>query len=190
MKKFVVALVLATVALSGCGLFRSSKSWEKAKQENPLEIPPGMDRPSVSEALVIPSVNAPKQAASAASANATSLHLDDDVDSAYRRVGLALERGDLGTVSAQDESAHSYQVTMSAQQGIESNKGFFERHFSNTQNAPDQPGAGAAPTNASKGPVVNVRVEPAAAGGSTVSVQGDAEQAARLAAALKARLGA
>ncbi len=70
MKKTLAVLLLSAGVLSGCSLFHSSKPWKDAKQENPLEIPPGMDRPNVSNALTIPSVNAQQAPASAASAPA------------------------------------------------------------------------------------------------------------------------
>ena len=48
------AIALGGLLLSGCGMFRSHSAWQKARQEAPLEIPPSMDRPSTSDALVIP----------------------------------------------------------------------------------------------------------------------------------------
>lgn len=57
MKKVLIAMLAAAVLLSGCGLFHSNKDWKSAKQENPLEVPPNLDRPDVSDALTIPTVN-------------------------------------------------------------------------------------------------------------------------------------
>ncbi len=46
----VPALLLSVLVVSGCGAFRSTKDWERAQQEAPLEIPPGLDTPSTSAA--------------------------------------------------------------------------------------------------------------------------------------------
>ena len=192
MKKLLIAMALSALMLSGCGMFRSSKAWEKAQQENPLEIPPGLDHPSASAALVIPPPPSSQAQEAAAPApapateqGATSLQLPDDVDTAYRRVGQALERGDLGTVSAQDDTAHTFQLEVRSQPVAGQEQGFFQKHFSNAQqeNKPDALAAG--------GPVatVMVKVDAGADGGSTVSAQGDPQQAARVINVLKGRLG-
>ena len=62
------ALALTGLLLSGCGMFRSTKAWETAKQETPLEIPPGLDTPTASEALVIPPPGANQPNANGATA--------------------------------------------------------------------------------------------------------------------------
>ncbi|RAP57311.1 hypothetical protein [Oleiagrimonas sp. MCCC 1A03011] len=187
MKKILVALVLSTVMLSGCGMFRSSKAWEKAKQENPLEIPPNMDRPNVSDALTIPTVNAQHEQAAATTVSPNSLHLPNDVDSAYKRVGLALGNGDIGAIASQSDAEHTYQVKMAPKMELGSKQGFLQRHFSNTQ---DAPGSSGSPTSGDKAaPTVMVQVKPAADGGSIVSATGDPQQVGRLIGALRARLG-
>lgn len=192
MKKLLIAMALSALMLSGCGMFRSSKAWEKAQQENPLEIPPGLDHPSANAALVIPpppqgqaqDATAEPAAPPAAAQGATSLQLADDVDTAYRRVGQALERGDLGTVSAQDDTAHTFQLDVHSQPVAGQEQGFFQKHFSNAQqeNKPDSLAGGAVAT-------VTVKVAAGADGGSTVSAQGDPQQAARVINVLKGRLG-
>lgn len=192
MKKLLIAMALSALMLSGCGMFRSQKAWEKAQQETPLEIPPGLDHPSASAALVIPpppqgqaqdaTAAAP---APAATQDATSLQLADDVETAYRRVGQALERGDLGTVSAQDDAAHTFQLDVRSQSVAGQEQGFFQKHFSNAQqeDKPDALAAGGAVAT------VIVKVAAGANGGSTISAQGDPQQAARVISVLKGRLG-
>lgn len=190
MKKIIVALVLSTLTLSGCGLFHSGKPWKDAKQENPLEIPPNMNRPNVSDALTIPSVNA-QQAPPAAPTPAAQpgvLHLNGDVGTAYKRVGLALGNGDIGNITSQSDSNHTYQVAMATKMQIGSSKGFLQRHFSNTQNA-DGAGASASSDAGAQAASVTVQVTAAPEGGSNVSATGDPQQVARLMTALKARLG-
>jgi len=189
MKKITVALMLSTVMLSGCGLFHSGKAWKDAKQENPLEIPPDMDRPNVSNALSIPTVNA-QQAQPAAAAKPGVLHLDSDVETAYKRVGLIIGNGDIGSITSQSDSSHTYQVAMASKMKIGSSQGFLERHFSNAQDAGAAGNGASGSADASaQAPSVTVQVSAAAGGGSNVSATGDPQQVARLMSALKARLG-
>jgi uncharacterized lipoprotein len=198
MKKIVaIAPVLLVAALlSGCGLFHTSKPWQSAKQENPLEIPPNMDRPDVSDALTIPRVNAQSEEADSASSAPSSamptnkVHLKGNVGKAYKRVGLALGNGDIGDVIAQSELTHTYQVAMKSKLDVGAKKGFFARHFSNTQDQPGRDSADAASTTGARGSTVTVQVTAAAEGGSTVTAQGDPKQVSQLMDALKARLGA
>lgn len=127
------ALVLSGLLLSGCGMFRSHKSWETAKQESPLEIPPGLDTPTASDALVIPPPGANNPTSSGATASvggvggtiADGFVLSDNVDNAYRRVGQALEG--VGQVTAHDDAAHSYTLNVVASSARK--RGFFGRLF-------------------------------------------------------------
>lgn len=194
MKKLLIALALSALMLSGCGIFRSHKDWDKAKQETPLEVPPSMDRPSTNAALVIPpkvepqseTASATPGAAPAATSNPTSMHVNGDVDSTWRRVGQALSQGDLGTVSAQDEAGHSYELQIATQQALQQKQSFMQKHFSNTQDpdAPSQSASGSAHTTR-----LAIQVTPATNGGSMVSAEGDTAQAARVISSLKGRLG-
>ena len=45
-------LVLSGLLLSGCGMFRSHKAWDTARQEAPLEIPPDLDTPDTAGAML------------------------------------------------------------------------------------------------------------------------------------------
>jgi len=194
MKKTIVALLLASLVLSGCGWLHSDKSWKRAQQENPLEIPPNMNRPDVSDALSIPTVNAqkPQKADQAKAPSAPNmLHLNSDVESAYKRVGLVLGNGDIGTIAAQDDSAHTYQVTMAPKMQLGSSQSFLQRHFSNAPGAAGQASGATADAGAASAPApkVTVQVKAAAGGGSNVTASGDPQQVARLMSALKSRLG-
>ena len=113
MKKTSLLVALPAVALSGllltgCGAFRSHKAWDTALQEAPLEIPPTLDRPSTTEALVIPPPGGNQPTANGATARVGSSNgqisdgfvVADGADSVYRRVGQALEGGNLGEVIA------------------------------------------------------------------------------------------
>src|SRR6185312_8067242 len=131
--------VLAPIALAGCQTIKAHNpfrhkepAYKSAQQEQPLEVPPGMNQPATSEALVIPSASsgagaasstaapgapamtptAPPSAVVPAAEGSTSLALADTPDSAYHRVGLALDRSGIGTVTAHDDTAHTYQVAI------------------------------------------------------------------------------
>ncbi|MFT3790030.1 MAG: hypothetical protein QM741_02935 [Rudaea sp.] len=118
---FVPTLIVATALLSGCGWFhRDRTEYYKGTQETrPLEVPPDLDTPVTTRELVVPGATAPAgAAATAAGASPPSaavaesgpvdLHVADTVDNTYQRVGLALERAQLGKVAGKDDAAHSY----------------------------------------------------------------------------------
>jgi uncharacterized lipoprotein len=199
MKRILLMLfVLAPVALAGCQTIKAHNpfrhkepAYKSAQQEQPLEVPPGMDQPATSEALVIPGASsgaeatsatttagapttAPPAAVAPAAEGGTSLALADTPDSAYHRVGLALDRGDIGKVTAQDDAAHTYQVAINTVVAKKSEGGFFHRLFHGSKN---ETVAG------------NVTVSVAPQGsGSLVQATGDPDAAARVITLLKQRL--
>ncbi|WP_266182746.1 hypothetical protein [Dyella humicola] len=195
MKKtpLVVALpVLAVSALllSGCGMFRSHKAWEAAKQESPLEIPPGLDTPSTSAALVIPEPGANNPTSNGATARigksggtiADGFVLNDNVDSTYGRVGQALEKGDIGEVVAHDDAAHTYTLSVVASDEPTAKKGFFSSMFNGkSKQTADAPGA--APHQ------VQLTIGGSGEKASEVRAQGDAAAVAKVIDTLKSRLG-
>ncbi len=199
MKKIILAsLLLAPIALTGCQTLRAHNpfrhkepAYKTAQQERPLEVPPGMDQPPTTEALAIPDAGS-AAAGSGASGTGTpamaggesavpvatgssSLTLADTPDSVYRRVGLALARGDVGQVSARDDADHRYQVTVDTVVTQRPQGGFFHRLFHRSHN------------ETVKG-TVTVSVAPSGTG-SVVSAQGDPEAAQRVIALLQQRLG-
>jgi hypothetical protein len=113
------ALALSGLLLSGCGMFRSHKAWDTAQQESPLEIPPTLDRPAVSAALVIPPPGANQATADGGTAGAPSSQildsfvLADSVDVAYQQVGQVLSGGELGQLVSHDDAARTYTFTAS-----------------------------------------------------------------------------
>ena len=189
MKKPTLILLAALVSLSGCSLVHrirhTEPAYKQAQEENPLEIPPGLDTPPNSEALSIPSVDvngnpvgpqsAPQMAPTGGSVAGGTISLSDDVDSAYRRVGLALDRAGVGTVTAHDDSAHTYQIAVNSTVTTEPQGGFFHRilHRSHTETV----------TGA-----VTVAVS-AQGSGSAVNVSGDPSAVQRVVTALQQRLG-
>lgn len=201
-----VALVGALVSLSACQTIRSHNpfrhreaDYKSAQQAQPLEVPPGLDTPPNSEALTIPEAGGPQvtvngkpvgtlgENASASQGSApptavvtgNTLTLADVPANAYRRVGLALERGGVGTISSHDDNAMTYQVAVDSMVTTqpEEKGGFFHRIFhrnhSETKNVTG---------------TVTVSVAPSG-NGSVVNVQGDQDAVERVLGVLQQRLG-
>jgi uncharacterized lipoprotein len=183
------AVVMSALMLSGCGMFRSHKEWDKAKQESPLEIPPGLNTPSTSAALVIPEPGA--GAPASADGGPTAAPVSDgfvtagDVDAVYRRVGETLGAGDLGQVLAHDDTAHTYQVAV-VRASVENNKGFFKRMFSSNKDKDQSAGNGQGSTKYTR--QVTITVSPSGSG-SEVRAQGDNAAVRKVVDSLKSRMG-
>lgn len=186
------AVALSGLLLSGCGMFRSHKAWETAQQEAPLEIPPSMDRPSTSEALMIPPPGGNQPTANGATANvgaaagasagqiADGFVLGASVDETYRRVGTVLAGGSLGKLAGHDDSAHTYTVVVS-NAVAKQKKGFFSRIFGGKSDSESASGAGSHP--------VQVTIASSGANGSQVRAVGNAAAVAKVVDALKSQLG-
>lgn len=189
--------LLVPVALAGCQTIKAHNpfrhkepTYKSAQQEQPLEVPPGMDQPATSEALAIPApagsagnagqapagapAMAPPAVGAPAAAGGASLTLADTPDSAYHRVGLALDRGGVGTVTGHDDAAHTYQVTVNATVTEKPQGGFFHRLFHRSKSETVTGN-------------VTVAVEPQGSG-SVVQATGNPDAAARVIALLKQRL--
>ncbi len=181
------ALALSGLLLSGCGLFRSEKAWKQAQQESPLEIPPGLDTPPASAALMIPPPGANNPTANGATAAvgsqggtiADGFVLGGSADSVYRRVGQALESGGLGNVIGHDDAAHTYVVSVSPATAAKK-RGFFSRMFHKKD---DSPAIGPASRQ------VQISINGSGADASEVRAQGNAAAVARVVDGLKSRLG-
>lgn len=201
MKRIALAvLFLAPIALAGCQTIKAHNpfrhkepAYTTAQQERPLEVPPGMDQPPTTEALAIPDAGtgnasaapsaepeagAPPAAAAtgagSASGTATSLSLSDTPASAYHRVGLALERGEAGQVTAHDDNAMTYQVAVDTIVTRKPEGGFFHRMLHHSQ------------SETVKG-TVTVSIAPQGSG-SVVEASGNPDAAARVMAILQQRL--
>jgi uncharacterized lipoprotein len=196
-RPLLLPLVLATLTLAGCQTIKAHNpfrhtepDYKTAQQERPLEMPPGMDAPPSTDALTIPDAGsaaagvaaqpesgaAPATAAPVAAPASTSnsLTLADAPDSVYHRVGLALSRGDVGAVTAHDDTAHTYDVAVDSVAVKKSEGGFFHRLFHRNHN------------ETVKG-TVTVSVE-ASGGGSVVTAQGAPDAVARVIGMLQQRL--
>ncbi|MGH8111749.1 MAG: hypothetical protein ACREPF_09465 [Rhodanobacteraceae bacterium] len=206
----LLLLLLAPVALGGCQTIKAHNpfrhkepQYKSAQQEQPLEVPPGMNQPPTENALAIPSAGTGTAAAPAiqpaadeppaaepataapgapgtvpvansAGSPGSTLTLQDTPDSVYHRVGLALSRGDVGQVTAHDDTTHTYQVAVNTVVTEKPEGGFFHRMFHHSKS---ETVAG----------TVTVSVAPSGAG-SVVQASGNPDAVARVMDALKQRL--
>lgn len=196
----LLVLLLAPIVLAGCQTIKAhnpfrhkAPAYTTAQQERPLEVPPGMDQPPTTEALAIPdaatgtaAATAPSTepeagappavaaAADGASVSGTSLSLSDTPDSAYHRVGLALERGEVGQVTAHDDSAMTYQVAVDTVVTRKPEGGFLHRMLHRSQ------------SETVKG-TVTISIAPQGSG-SVVQASGNPDAATRVMAILQQRL--
>lgn len=84
-------LVLTVLAATGCSWFRGRSGYEHSPESRPLEVPPDLDRPATDSSMQVPTVgNAPRSASGPITGAAFTIA--DAADSAWRRLGLALER--------------------------------------------------------------------------------------------------
>ena len=104
--------------------------------------------------------------------------LTDSVDSAYLRVGQALEGGSLGQVVSHDDSAHSYTLSVTGAAAEQQKSGFFGRLFGGDKKAADS-----APHQ------VRVDIGSSGTSGSEVRAQGNAGAVGKVIDGLKSRLG-
>ncbi|MBS0569595.1 MAG: hypothetical protein JSS28_03220 [Proteobacteria bacterium] len=195
-----IALIAAASLLGGCSWFRhNSNYYEKAKQTQPLEVPPDLDAPVSSDELSIPQPGSAGSAAQPAAASVGSappaaaisggsLHVADNVDHAWQRVGLALERSQAGTISARDATAHTYTVEVAGLRAPAQPAAPAEHHWYTRILHPF--GGGARSTSADTGPVSgNLTVTVSADGdGARVEVNGPEEAARRVLEILRERL--
>jgi uncharacterized lipoprotein len=103
--------------LSACSWFHGhSDYYTKAQETRPLEVPPDLDRPPSANELVVPQGGSGAAASSASAippsgvvgAGENELRVADTVAGTWQRVGVALDRAKIGTVSGRDEATHSY----------------------------------------------------------------------------------
>lgn len=106
------ALVAALLASSGCSWFRGRSGYELAPENRPLEIPPDLDRPASDPGMLIPDVAAnPRLPARGAAVTGQAFVIRDAGESAWRRLGLALDRIDGVTINERAELLSVYNVS-------------------------------------------------------------------------------
>jgi uncharacterized lipoprotein len=111
---------ISIALLGGCSMFHrhDNNYYSKAQETKPLEVPPDLETPSTSNELTVPAAGSASAASSTSATTSSappqvspggdSLHVADSVGHAWTRVGLALERAQVGTISERNETAHSY----------------------------------------------------------------------------------
>jgi uncharacterized lipoprotein len=191
----VVLLATVVLAAGGCSFFGKKSSYEQAQASRPLEVPPDLDTPSTAGSLSIPETgtgatadgSAPSDAPSDAPApeivagEDSSMSLADSPAGAWRRVGIALERSQVGEITARDEATATYTLSGMTRVAAKDDRGFFKKMFTSEKSESTQ--------------VTRVVRISADGDGSRVTVedeggqqQGD-EFARRIISALKQRLG-
>jgi len=192
-------LAVAVMAAAGCSLFGKESSYEQAKEARPLEVPPDLDAPATTGALSIPTPGEPGSAetepyaegggeavpseapAEIVAGSESTLALTDSPSGAWRRVGLALERSEVGEIASRDETTATFTLNGTSQVAAKDDRGFFKKLFTSEKSE------SAAVTR-----VVRIRADGA---GSRVTVEDEQGQPAsdefarRIISALKQRLG-
>lgn len=115
------AVAIAMLSQSGCAWTRSKlgmdAKYQDSVQNRPLEVPPGLDLPNTAGAISVPDVSASAGTAVASgvpgqgSGGVTSFTLADSLDSAYRRIGIALGKIEGVSVTERAEVLNSYEVS-------------------------------------------------------------------------------
>ncbi len=109
------ALALALASQGGCAWTRDKlgmdAKYQESVQNQPLEVPPGLDTPSTAAGIAIPSVSPnPNATVARPAAGISSFTMADGIDSAYRRLGLALGKLPGVTVGNAAKALNSYEV--------------------------------------------------------------------------------
>ena len=117
----IAVIGVALLTQGGCvwlrAKFANTAVYEDSDQANPLEIPPDLDTPNTSAGIAIPDVTPnPMTQGSTATAAVPAVGGDgfaiaDTVDSAFRRVGVALGKIDGVTLGESAEAAGTHAVT-------------------------------------------------------------------------------
>jgi uncharacterized lipoprotein len=109
----VAALTLLSCLLgaSGCSWLRGASPYEQSPESRPLEVPPDLSLPNTTQAMRIPSGAVAPAAASTATAAAAAFVLSDSKASAWRRVGVALERIEGVTLGERVELVGAYNLS-------------------------------------------------------------------------------
>jgi uncharacterized lipoprotein len=113
------AVAIAMLSQSGCAWTRNKlgmdAKYQDSVQNQPLEVPPGMDTPPALGAITVPDLGPNAGPAASARGPGTaaiaSFTLADSLDSAWRRVGIALGKIE-GVANVEPAQAlNSYEVT-------------------------------------------------------------------------------
>jgi hypothetical protein len=97
--------------VSGATVVNAAAAPAPAAAAVPVAAPPPAAPVAAAPA---PAVTSAPPAISGVSAGATDLHVADTVPNTWTRVGIALERAQIGTLSARDENARTYTLAFSS----------------------------------------------------------------------------
>ena len=104
-------LLFAVAASSGCSWLRGPTGYEGSPESRPLEVPPDLDRPTTVSTMQIPSTPAAPGAAGSTIASSAAFSIADSGDSAWRRLGIALERIDGANIVERAQLLNAYNVS-------------------------------------------------------------------------------
>ena len=105
-----IASLSIVVASSGCGWIKSKTNYQSSREGNPLEVPPGLDKPDTSAATGLPLASTAGAPASAPT-SAKYGHLDVSAAEAFPKVGIILNSTPGVVVNGSAEALSSYDVT-------------------------------------------------------------------------------
>ncbi|PZO05542.1 MAG: hypothetical protein DCF27_13815 [Lysobacteraceae bacterium] len=114
------AVAIAMLSQSGCAWTRSKlgmdANYQDSVQNQPLEVPPGLDAPLTLGAVTVPDLGPNAGSASIATgvpgtSAVASFTLDDSLESAWRRIGIALGKIDGVSNVEPAQALSSYEVT-------------------------------------------------------------------------------
>ena len=106
----LIWLTLAVVLMSmttGCSWLKKRVGYQSSKQNNALEIPPGLDAPSTNNALIVPNVDG---TTTQGQASVETFTVNDGLESTWKRMDLALNRIEGVTVTGSAQALGSYDV--------------------------------------------------------------------------------
>lgn len=106
-------LLVAIVSSAGCSWFRGRSGYESSPESRPLEVPPDLNTPTVDSSMQVPAAAGAASPAARPRSPVTSQSfvIADSLDSAWRRVGLALERVEGVTIDDRAQLLSVYNIT-------------------------------------------------------------------------------
>lgn len=118
----VATVALSVIATSGCSWVRNKwgneAMYQGSQQNKPLEVPPGLDTPSTTGAVLIPDApaGAPVSTQVPSGTEAVLMGIDsfvlaDSVGSSWRRIGIALGKIEGVTIANRAQLLNSYEVS-------------------------------------------------------------------------------
>lgn len=114
------AVAIAMLSQAGCAWTRNKlgmdAKYQDSVQNQPLEVPPGMDTPPTLGAITVPDLGPNAGSAAVATgvpgaAAVASFTLTDSLDSAWRRIGIALGKIEGVSNIEPAQALSSYEVT-------------------------------------------------------------------------------